>query len=72
MQKRSSWIGTVPSKQLHVKDRLGVEVYCSVQPRPLAVDFDSGLVTRDPRRLRRRQFANAISDSVNPLANRLM
>jgi len=48
MEKCRCWIGALPPEQLHVKNQLCVEVYCSVQPRPLAVDLDSGLVNRDP------------------------
>lgn len=40
------------SKQLDVKNQLCLGVYCSVQPRPLAIDFDSGLVNCNPLRLR--------------------
>ena len=51
MQERSRRIGAVSAEQLGVKNQFCVEVYCSVQPRPFAVDFDSGLVNRDPRGL---------------------
>jgi len=68
----SRWISSMPSEQLYIKNQFCVPVYCSVQPRPFTVDFDSGLVNCDPRRRRRRRVANAISDSVNTLANRMM
>jgi len=48
MKKCSRWISAVTAEQFHVKNQFCVEVYCSVQPRPLTVDFDSGLVNRDP------------------------
>ncbi len=41
MEKRSSRIGTIPSKQLDVKNQLCLDVYCGVQPRPFAIDFDA-------------------------------
>jgi hypothetical protein len=59
VKERSRWISPMSSEQLHIKNQFCVEIYCSVQPRPFTVDFDSGL-------------ANAISDSVNQLINRLM
>lgn len=36
------------SEQRYVEDELCVDTYCSVQLRPLTVDFDNGLVDRDP------------------------
>ncbi|EJN57775.1 hypothetical protein HSB1_38600 [Halogranum salarium B-1] len=33
-------------EQRDVKDHFRIEVYCSVQPRPLTVNFDSGFVDR--------------------------
>lgn len=72
MEKRSCWIGAVPSEQSHVKDQLCIEIFDSVQPRSLVVNFDGGLGNCDPRRLHRRRVANAVSDSVNLLAGRLM
>jgi hypothetical protein len=42
IQKRRRRIGAMASEQLHVKNQFCVDVYCSVQPRPLAVqDFES-------------------------------
>jgi len=72
MQKRSSWIGAVRPEQIDTQNQLVVEVYCSIQPRPLAIDFDSGLIYGDPLRLRLRRVGNAVSDSMNPLKNCLM
>ncbi len=42
LQKRSRWIGAMPPKQRDIKNQLCVDVYCSIQPRPLAVNLDSG------------------------------
>ncbi len=61
MQERSCRIGAVTAEQMGVKNQLCVEVYCSVQPRPLAVNLDSGLVNRDPRGLRPRRVRSAVS-----------
>ena len=61
----------MPLEQLHIKEQFSIEVYCGVQPRPLTVDFDSGLVNRDPLRLRRRRVRDAVGQSVNPLKDRL-
>src|SRR6056297_2010162 len=72
MQKRRSWIGPMRSEQIDTQNQLGVEVYCSIQPRPLAIDFDSSFVYSDPLRLRLRRVGNAVSDSMYPLKNRLM
>jgi hypothetical protein len=68
-QKRICWIGTVMTKQRDIENQLCVEVYCSIQPRPLTVNFDSGFVDRDPRRLRRRRVRNAVSNSMYPVPN---
>jgi hypothetical protein len=72
MQKRSSWIGPVSSEQIDTQNQLAVEVYCSTQPRPLTIDFDSGFVYRDPLRLRLRRVGNAVSYSMYPLKDCLM
>jgi hypothetical protein len=72
MQKRSSWIGPVSSEQIDTQNQLGVEVYCSIQPRPLTIDFDSSLVYSDPLRLRLRRVGDAVSYSMFPLKDRLM
>jgi hypothetical protein len=40
------------TEQRDVEEQLRVDVDCSIQPRLLAVDLDSGLVDGDPRRLR--------------------
>jgi hypothetical protein len=72
MQKRSSWVGPVSSEQIDTQNQLGVEVYCSIQPRPLAIDFDSGFVYSDPLRLRLRRVRNAVSYSMYPLKDCLM
>ena len=72
MQKRSRRIGATPTKQCDVKNRLCLEDYCSVQPRPLAVDLDSGPVNCDPRRLRLRRVVSDISEPVDQISNRSM
>ena len=72
MEKRSSRVGTMLSKQLDVKNQLCLDVYCSVQPRPLAIDFDSGFVNRNPLRLRLRRVVTAVSQRMYPLLNRLV
>jgi len=72
MQKHSSWIGAMSSEQIDTQNQLGVEVYCSIQPRPLAIDFDSGFVYRDPLRLRLRRVKNPVSYSMYPLKDCLM
>jgi hypothetical protein len=51
MEKRSRRISPVMLEQRDVKDHFRVEVYCSEQPRPSTIDFDSGLVDRNPPRL---------------------
>jgi len=48
MQECSRWISAMPPEQLHVENQFCVEVYCSIQPRPLTIDFDSGFVDGDP------------------------
>ncbi len=53
LQKRSRRISTMSTKQRNVENQLLLEVYCSIQPRPLAVSLDSGFVDNDPRRRRR-------------------
>ncbi|GAA0278182.1 hypothetical protein GCM10009000_111790 [Halobacterium noricense] len=60
LQKRSRWIGAMPLKQRDIEDQLCVDVYCSIQPRPLTVNFDSSLVNGDPLRLRLRRVAAAV------------
>ncbi len=72
MEKRSSRIGTMSSKQFDVKNQLCLDVYCSVQPRPLAIDFDSGLVDRNPLRRCLRRVVTAVSQSIYSLPNSLM
>jgi len=62
----------VSSKQIDTQNQFGVEVYCSIQSRPLAINFDSGLVYSDPLRLRLRRVGDAVSYSMYPLKNRLM
>jgi hypothetical protein len=47
------------------------DVDCSVQPRPFAVDRDSGLVDRDLHRLRQRRVGNALGQSIHSLNDRL-
>lgn len=54
MQKCSRWIGAVSTEQLSVENQLCVEVYCSVQPRPFTVYFDSSLILRVTRAVRQR------------------
>jgi len=72
MKERSSWICPVRSEQIDTQNQLGVEVYCSVQRRPLAIDLDSGFVYGDPLRLRLRRVRNAVSYSMYPLKDCLM
>ncbi|ELZ85194.1 hypothetical protein C454_01660 [Haloferax gibbonsii ATCC 33959] len=72
MEKRSSRVGTMSSKQFDVKNQLCLGVYCSVQPRPLTIDFDSGLVDRNPLRLRLRRVVTAVGQPMYPLPNRLV
>jgi len=72
MQQRSSWIGPVSSEQIDTQDQFGVEVYCSIQPRPLAINFDSGFVYGDPLWLRLRWVGNAVSYSIYLLKDCLM
>jgi len=72
MQERSRRIGAVATEQLSVKNQFCVEVYCSVQPRPLAVDLDSGPVNSDPCRRSRRRVGNAVSLSMYPIPNSSM
>jgi len=38
----------MPPKQRDIEDELRLDVYCSIQPRPLTVNLDSGLVNSDP------------------------
>jgi hypothetical protein len=71
IEKRSRRIGSISLKHGGVQNQLCVEVYCGVQPRLFAVDHDSGLVDRDPPRLRSRRVATAVSDSMYALVNRL-
>ncbi|AHZ24012.1 hypothetical protein BM92_19605 (plasmid) [Haloferax mediterranei ATCC 33500] len=72
IEKRSSRIGTMPSKQFDVKKQLCLGVYCSVQPRPFAIDFDSGLIDRNPLRLRLRWVVTAVSQPMYPVPDSLM
>jgi hypothetical protein len=72
IQERSRRIGTVAAEQLGVENQLRVKVYCSVQPRPFAVDFDSGLVNCDPRGLRPRRVWSTVSQPMYPVPNRSM
>jgi len=72
MEKRSSRISTMSSEQFDVKNQLRLDVYCRVQSRPLAIDFDSGLVDRNPIRLRLRRVVAAVSQSMYQLPNSLM
>ena len=60
MEKRSRRISAMSLEQCDIKNQLSFSINCSVQPRPFAVDFDSGLVDRDPLRLRRRRVRNAV------------
>lgn len=72
LQKRSRRISAMSSKQRNVKNHLCLDVYCSVHPRPLAVDLDSGFVNSDPRRRRRRRIASAVSQPMHPVPNHAM
>ena len=57
-------------EQLGVKNKFCLGGYCSVQPRPLAVDLDSGFVNRDPPRLRRRRVGYTVSQPMYPVSDR--
>jgi hypothetical protein len=69
-QKRSRRIGAVATKYREVENQFCLGVYCSIQPRSLTVDLDSGFVDRDPLRLRLRRVGHAVSDLVHPVPNR--
>jgi hypothetical protein len=71
VKERSRRIGTMSLEQLSVEKEFCVEIYCSVQSRPLIVGFDSGSVGSDPLRLRRRRVRDAVGQSMNPLKDRL-
>ncbi|SEP11330.1 hypothetical protein SAMN04487948_114117 [Halogranum amylolyticum] len=58
-------------EQYDVKNYLCVEVYCSVQPRPLTIKFDSGLVDSDSPRLRLRRVCDTVDQLLYLLGNRL-
>ena len=60
------------SEQIDTQNQRGVEVYCSIQPRPLTINLDSGFVYCDPLRLRLRRIGNAVSYSMYPLKDRLV
>jgi len=62
----------MPSEDIDTENQLGVEVYCSIQSRPLAIDFDNGLAYSDPLRLRLRWVGNVVSYSMYPLKDCLM
>jgi hypothetical protein len=72
VEERSRWIGAMPSKNLRIENQLCIEIDCSVYPTQVAVDPDSSLVNRDPRRLRRRRVGTAVSQPMCPLKDRLM
>jgi len=67
LQKRSCRIGAMSAKQRNVKNQFCVDVYCSVQPRPLAVDLDSGLVDGDPPTASPSRVAFAVSQPMYPV-----
>jgi hypothetical protein len=71
MKKRSCRICPGATEYFDVEKQFGVDVDCSVQPRPFAVDRDSGLVDRDPHRLRQRRVGNALGQSIHSLNDRL-
>jgi hypothetical protein len=70
VEKRSRRISAVTTEHRDVENQCCVGVYCSVQPRLLTVDLDSGLVDRDPLRLRLRRVGHAVSDLMNLIPNR--
>jgi len=72
MQKRNRRIGATAAEQRYVKEQFRAEFYCIIQSRLLPADLDSGLVDRDPRRLRQRRGGNAVSHGMYPLKDRLM
>lgn len=72
MEKRSRRIDAMPTKHGDVEEQLRLDIYYSVYPRPLTIEFDSGLVDRDPRRLRRRRVVKDIIYSMYSLMDRLM
>lgn len=70
VQKRSRRIGAMPTKQHDIKNQLCLSIYCSVQPRPLTINFDSSLIDCDPLRLRLRRVVSAVSQPMNPVPDR--
>jgi hypothetical protein len=60
------------SEQFDIENQLCLDVYCSIQPRPLAINLDSSLVNRNPLRLRLRRVVTAVSKLMYPLPNRLV
>ncbi len=71
-QKHSRLISAMPIKHVDSEQQFCFSIYCSVHPKPLAVNLDSGFVYRDPRRRRRRWVGDAVSQPMDPLKNRLM
>ena len=59
------------AEQSDIQNQFCVEVYCSIQPRLFAIDFDSRLVDRDPPRLRLRRVWQAVREAMYPLPDRL-
>lgn len=64
MEKRSRRISPVTFEQRDVEDHLCVEVDCSIQPRPLTIEINCGLVNCDPLQRRFRRACNAVSQSM--------
>lgn len=61
VKKLGCWNGASSLQDVGTEQYLRVGVCYSIQSRPLTVDFDSGLVNRDPRRLCPRRVRDAIS-----------
>lgn len=71
-EERSRRIGAMSSEQRDIENYLRVDVYCSIQLRPLTVNLDSGFVDGDPLRLRLWRVAAAVSQPMHPVPNRAM
>ncbi|SEL79762.1 hypothetical protein SAMN04488691_10870 [Haloferax larsenii] len=72
MEKRSSRVSTMSSKQFDIENQFCLDVYCSVQLQPLVSDCDSDLVDRNPLRLRLRWVVTAACQPMYPLLNSLV
>ena len=72
MEECCSWIGAMSSEQFDIENRLSLDVYCSIFPRLLARDFDSGFVNRNSIRLRLKWVVTSIRHSIYLLPNCFM